>query len=310
MNPQVSVILNCYNSEKYVSQAIESVLNQSYANWELICFDNNSNDNTVNLIKSYNNTRVFIYINEVNENLSIARNKAISKANGDLIAFLDSDDIWLPQKLYEQVQIFKAKPNLGLVYNDAYYFRDEVEIHMQLYKYRKNYVGNCFDKLLVDYFLCISTCMVNKKSLISKQIEFDNILNVCEDLDYFLKISLFFEIGYVNQPLVKYRVHNNSMTYNQTKLFIIEREIIRNNLESDKFIVQSHKKSIEYFKYLNNIANFKYNWKIGNIKASREVLKKIKPIKFKSIVYFFLSYIPFVAIEKLFIKIKPNRIGY
>ena len=310
MNPQVSVILNCYNSEKYISQAIESVLNQSYPNWELICFDNNSNDYTVNLIKIYNDSRVFLYINEINENLSTARNKAISKAKGDLIAFLDSDDIWLPQKLFEQVQVFIDKPYLGLVYTDVYYFRDEVENQMQLYKYRKNYVGNCFDKLLLDYFLCISTCMVNKKLISSEQIEFDDILNVCEDLDYFLKISQLFKIDYVNEPLVKYRLHNNSLTYNESKLFIIEREIIANKLEKENFIIDNYLNTLSQFKYLNKIEEIKYHWKTGQGNQCRLLIKQLRPFKFKIIFFWIFSFISFARIEKVLHYLKPNRIGY
>lgn len=310
MNLLVSIIINCYNSEKYISQAIESVLNQTYSNWELICFDNKSNDNTVNIVNSYNDGRIKLHINELNENLSIARNKAFSKAKGDLVAFLDSDDIWLPQKLFEQVNVFKKNSNLGLVYTDAYYFRDGIKNQMQLYKYRRHYIGFCFEKILIDYFLCISTCMVNKKLFQDKQIEFDDSLTVCEDLDFFIKISLLYEFDYVDIPLVKYRLHDNSLTYSQSKLFIIERDIIASKLENNKIIIENHLKTLSKFKYLNKIEEIKYYWKIGLGKKSRILIKQLKPLNLKLLILWIFSYVSFKNIEKILHILKPKRIGY
>ena len=109
MNELVSIITPCYNSEKFIEECITSVLNQSYRNWEMLIVDDNSSDNSSVLIKSYSKQDDRIKPIFLNDNLgsAMARNKAISVAKGKYIAFLDSDDIWLPKKLEIQIHFMK-----------------------------------------------------------------------------------------------------------------------------------------------------------------------------------------------------------
>ena len=186
-NYLVSIIVNCYNSQKYLKETVKSIVSQTYLNYEVIFFDNQSSDNTVKIIKSFNNSKFKIYSSKSKLVLGEARNKAIKKANGDYIAFLDSDDYWAPNKLELQIKKFQSFPNLGLVYSDAIYFNSKKE--MQLYKYRKAYAGNCTKPILLDYFLCMSSCLVKMDIIKKHKIFFDNQLMVCEDPDFFLQIS-------------------------------------------------------------------------------------------------------------------------
>ena len=98
-SPSVSVIMNCYNGAKYLRAAIESVLTQSYADWELVFWDNQSTDESANIVRSYADPRVKYFYAPVHTLLYEARNCAIQKSNGELLAFLDVDDTWLPAKL-------------------------------------------------------------------------------------------------------------------------------------------------------------------------------------------------------------------
>ncbi|MDR0438341.1 MAG: glycosyltransferase [Bacteroidales bacterium] len=109
MNDLVSIITPCYNDEKYIGQAIESVLSQSYQNWEMFVVDDGSTDRSAELIRSYceKDKRISYYKTDVpSGGATIPRNIAIEKANGRFIAFLDSDDVWLPTKLEQQIELF------------------------------------------------------------------------------------------------------------------------------------------------------------------------------------------------------------
>ena len=115
--PLVSVIMPAYNAEKYISESIDSVLAQSYQNWELLITDDRSSDNTQRIVEDYciNDKRIKLFINKENGGAGVARNNSIKEANGRFIAFLDSDDQWLPEKLNKQIT-FMLKNNYAFTF--------------------------------------------------------------------------------------------------------------------------------------------------------------------------------------------------
>ena len=113
--PLVSVIMNCYNGEKYLKKSIKSILKQSYKNWELIFFDNCSTDKSKYIFKSFKDKRIKYFKSKKKINLGLARKLALSKAKGYYIAFLDVDDLWEKNKLEFQLNLFND-PKVGLVY--------------------------------------------------------------------------------------------------------------------------------------------------------------------------------------------------
>ena len=117
--PLVSIIVNCFNGEFFLRDSLESILNQTYKNWEVIFWDNQSNDNSSKIFKSYKDKRFKYFLSNNHTLLYEARNKAIEKTNGELIGFLDVDDIWLSNKLELQVPLL-SKPNISLVYGNCY----------------------------------------------------------------------------------------------------------------------------------------------------------------------------------------------
>ena len=116
-NGLVSIIMPSYNSEKYIKDSIESVLNQTYPFWELLIVDDCSTDQTVDIIKSFKDERIKLFQNEVNSGAAISRNWALREAKGKWIAFLDSDDLWLPTKLEEQLK-FMVGNNCYFAFTD------------------------------------------------------------------------------------------------------------------------------------------------------------------------------------------------
>ena len=132
--PLVSVIMNCFNGEKYLRGAIDSVISQTYKNWEIIFWDNQSNDNSAQIFKEYKDERLKYYCAPSHiEILYKARNYALKKANGEFIAFLDVDDWWLPEKLEKQIPLFDD-PEVGMVYGNAWLFFEKKKQKKNLQK--------------------------------------------------------------------------------------------------------------------------------------------------------------------------------
>ena len=117
MNNLVSIIMPAYNCEKYIKNSIESVLNQTYENWELIIVDDCSTDNTVGVIKEFNDKRIKLFQNKANSGAAFSRNWALREARGKWIAFLDADDVWVSVKLDEQLH-FMIMNNYSFSYTD------------------------------------------------------------------------------------------------------------------------------------------------------------------------------------------------
>lgn len=117
MHGLVSIIMPAYNAERYIAAAIGSIINQTYINWELIVVDDCSTDNTVNIVENISDERIHLFINKRNSGAAISRNKALREAKGKWIAFLDSDDVWVPQKLEEQLT-FMVENSYDFTYTD------------------------------------------------------------------------------------------------------------------------------------------------------------------------------------------------
>lgn len=117
MDGLVSIIMPSYNTEKYISDSIESVIAQTYRNWELIIVDDCSTDNSLDVIRSFNDKRIIILQNEKNSGAAISRNYALREAKGKWIAFLDSDDTWAPEKLEKQIKFMKDN-NYSFTFTD------------------------------------------------------------------------------------------------------------------------------------------------------------------------------------------------
>ena len=118
--PLVSILMNCYNGEKFLEEAINSVLAQTYKNWELIFWDNQSTDQSAYILKSYNDPRLKYFLAPEHTDLGGGRAEAFQYLTGEFIAILDTDDIWLPQKLEKQVPLFED-PEIGIVISDTFF---------------------------------------------------------------------------------------------------------------------------------------------------------------------------------------------
>ncbi|MCA9401675.1 MAG: glycosyltransferase, partial [Candidatus Omnitrophica bacterium] len=214
---RVSVIMNCYNSDAYLKTAIQSVYDQTFKDWEIVFWDNCSTDNSPRIAKGFDD-KLKYFRGPRTVPLGEARNLAIEQARGDLIAFLDCDDIWLPDKLSRQVRQFEEHPQLGLVYCNAIYFKSEGK-GFQLYKNHRPPEGMIFKELMTNNYIPLPTVMIPKAVLMKLGEWFDARFNMIEDADLFFRIAHDYEVGYIHEPLARYRVHDQSWTFQKRSLF-------------------------------------------------------------------------------------------
>ncbi|MDD3014443.1 MAG: glycosyltransferase family A protein, partial [Candidatus Gastranaerophilales bacterium] len=169
-SPVVSVVMTTYNRDKYICEAIESVLSQTFEDLELIIIDDGSTDDTSEKIKSFNDERIKYYYQD-NAGQNPARNAGIIISNGKYIAMIDSDDIWDKNKLQKQVNILDKYPDTGLVYCGTVFINENNKIIYK--KPLADYKGQILDKLLMTNFLYNGSCPLFRKSCIEKAGLFD-----------------------------------------------------------------------------------------------------------------------------------------
>ena len=213
--PKVSVIIPIYNAEKFISETIESVVAQTYPDWEIIAVDDGSTDKTPEILKEYakklpKKVRV---ITQKNSGVSTARNNAIAVAKGGHVAFLDHDDLWMPEKLEKQVKLLDSDKKLGLVYSDCDMIDHEGRLKKGSLVRGKMFRGNVFNELLCANFIPLLTAVV-KKGVLDEVGAFDPKYKIAEEYDLFLRIAERYPIDFVEQPLAKYRVHGGRASRN------------------------------------------------------------------------------------------------
>jgi glycosyltransferase involved in cell wall biosynthesis len=201
--------MNCYNGETYLKEAIDSIYSQTYQNWEIIFIDNCSTDNSAKITKSYD-SRLKYYKTEKNVPLGHARNFGLTFVNGDYLAFLDTDDIWIDNKLSLQIELLESNKNYAYCYSD-YELIDESSKHISFYKV-KNKDGHIFKDLLLWYDVGMPTITIRKSILDKFDDKFDTSLRFCPDYDLFMRIAMNYEVCSIKEVLCKYRISSNSLT--------------------------------------------------------------------------------------------------
>jgi len=205
--PLVSIIMNCYNSERYLREAIDSIVAQTYVNWEIIFFDNASTDSSAAIAKSYGE-KLRYFCSEQTILLGAARNAALNYAQGEFIAFLDTDDRWMPDKLLCQVQLFREDPQIDFVYSNYYILQaDTGRTVLSLRKSQPE--GDVFRAFLRHYTVNLQTVMVRGSALTNLNELFDPAIELSEEYDLFMRLLYVAKARYLKQPTAIYRVHGN-----------------------------------------------------------------------------------------------------
>lgn len=286
--PLVSVIMNCYNGEHYLAQAIKSVLNQTYRNFEVIFWDNHSKDKSAVIYKSFKDKRLKYYYAAKHTSLFQARNLAIKQSKGELIAFLDTDDYWKANKLALQVSKFKNS-KISLVYSNYYILNQITGLKRIAFK-NEMPEGIVFKQLLKNYFIGMVT-VVFKRNIFKKNKKlFNNKYNIIGDFDLFTRISRNFNFAYIHLPLATYRVHNMSTTNNNYQQYVNELKLwLKNQKFFNKNFLFFIEERILFMEALINILNKRYLISIQKIFKISSFKKKIKLFIFLLIPNFILK---------------------
>ena len=221
----ISIITTSYNYGEYISETIKSIQAQSYSDWELIIVDDSSQDNSVEIIKSFcKDKRIKLICHDKNKGLTQSVKTGLKYAKGEWIAFLESDDLWRENTLEERVRAIKNNPQVGIIFNDVEEFGDDntfLAVKNNLDKNRVkisklNFPKNIFYDLNIENFLLTFSAVMIKKEILD-DCPLDTPIDALLDWWIFIHISFNNEAFYINKRLTKWRQHKNSYLFRRKK---------------------------------------------------------------------------------------------
>lgn len=276
--PLISIIVNCYNGEQFLTQCIKSIQKQTYKNFEVIFWDNKSTDKSSVIYKKIKDKRFKYFLAKKKTNLYKARNLALKKTKGKFIGFLDVDDLWLPHKLDRQVSFFKDN-TIGVVYSKLWVLNEKTQkkkIHVR----SKLASGYIYEKVIKNYNIGLVTTLVRKRTLLKLKKLFDIRFTHIGDFDLFIRLSKICRFKAIQYPTAVYRVHSKMLTIVDKKKAIDEFELWLN--ENKKKINKYNFKQIYASFLLRKFIFFRMNnkyfkcikiiFKSGSLKI---IIKKI-----------------------------------
>ena len=209
---KVSVIIPTHNRADLLEKAVQSILDQTFTDFEILVCDDASTDNTPEVIERFKDERILYTRYETNRGVIEVRNNAVTNSRGEYIAFLDDDDEWFPTKLEKQVALLDGSPDkLGAVYTGS------CSIDMKLGRIMKvscpTYRGNILSDLLKGNFITTSSIVI-KKLCFEKLGLFDPEYKSASDFDMWIRIAEVFDFDYIIEPLVNYRINQISISMN------------------------------------------------------------------------------------------------
>jgi glycosyltransferase involved in cell wall biosynthesis len=247
-----------YNRENYLPYAIDSVLNQTYQNFELHIIDDGSVDGTRSLVASYQDPRISYYYQE-NKGQSSAINVGIQHARGDFISFLDSDNLWKLDKLERQVKLMEDNPDYQIVYGENEIIDENGHVQPTQGTVTRH-SGNIMKKLLVFNFINFNTTLIRAECF-RELGGMNSTVPAGPDYDLFLKFSTRYRYLYVPQIFAQYRVMANQMSSNKDRRFRTNHAIISNFIETYRDLLD--KDSIDYTWCRYYTSRGRYNALVG-----------------------------------------------
>ena len=278
--PNVSIIMPAYNSSRWISDSIQSVFEQNYVQWELLIVDDGSTDNTKNIVKDFLNDKRIKYFYQDNYGPAVARNYGISKASGKYLAFLDSDDLWKPNKLELQLNYLKNNPDCCLIHTNYSTFESNTQNSKPFRQtpWFSNWDEN--ERLLM--FDTIGTLTVLTETQLIKNLGgFNNDLHGTEDWDLWIRVSKEGKISKLNDDTAFYRIHPKGISQSFDKHLIeldkvynqhVFQSKIQNKIKYAANSVYSFRKAKNYFKKKNYLFFLRYicsgicYWFVASIK--------------------------------------------
>ena len=203
-HPRVSVIIPAYNSAAYTVETVESVLAQTYRDFEVIVVDDGSTDTTRETLAAYTGRIQYVY--KDNGGACSARNEGIRRARGEYLACLDCDDLWLPEKLEHSLPVLEQDPGMGFMCTPCYTIGPAGELVGEVrYPFDQR---NAYLNLLMENYVLAPTVVV-RRSCLEQAGFFDESIFIPADWDLWLRLAGCFRVGYIDRPLSKYRLASN-----------------------------------------------------------------------------------------------------
>jgi len=290
-NKLVSIIMNCHNGEEYLKDAIQSVLSQTYNDWELIFWDNKSEDNSAKIFKSYDDKRFRYFYSNKFTSLYEARNFAIEKSEGEFIAFLDTDDMWREDKLELQIPCFENK-EVGLVFSNLWIIKKNMK-KKKLYSKQQLPSGNIYNELIDNYNIGLLTSVLRKNYFNKLEKKFDNRYSIIGDFDLFLRLAKICQFKSIQKPIAFYRLHGKNLTTTIKEKEVEETDIWLN--ENKLQLTEAQFQKIIKNNYFKKFVNYKLD---GKYKDCINLIlgKKVNFFNFKILI---LLFTPSIVLKKL-----------
>jgi glycosyltransferase involved in cell wall biosynthesis len=285
--PLISVVMNCYNGERYLKESLDSIKNQKFKNWELIFWDNRSTDNSKRIFSSLKDKRFKYYYANQFTNLYAARNLAIKKTRGKIITFIDVDDIWLPHKLEKQVEYFLKNKSAEIVYSNYFIQKKILGFNLKKIKFKSPLPHGYITKdLLINYCIGWLTVAIKKNIINKKKKFFNEKINMVADYDLMINLSLRYKIHCIQSPMAIYRQHPNQLTrlnfISQADHFLKWSKTFKlKKLISDYKHLKNLNYKIEFFKEIKLINKGKYSF----IRIYKKLLNGKIKLVLKIIIY-------------------------
>lgn len=280
--PNVSVIMPCYNHSKYIRKSIDGVLRQSYADIELIVVDDDSKDESVDIVETYKkeDNRIKTVYHDGNMGVSKSRNDAISISRGKYIAFCDADDIWEKDKLEIQCKCLEDNPEFDVVFSDSIVINEDgISIGKKFSDtHRYDYRKDVFIQLCLTNFINTQT-VVLRRSCLDGNIMFNEGMKYLEDWLYWIELAREHKFMYIDIPLAKYRIHSGSTRHDKKNYYACRIIVYKMLLDRYHKIPRDIQSRLHYLIGVNYL-------ELENKKLAREhFYKSIKeyPLNIKSI---------------------------
>jgi glycosyltransferase involved in cell wall biosynthesis len=275
---KVSILMNGYNAQKYLKEAIDSIYAQTFEDWEIVFIDNCSTDNTKQIVDGYDN-KIRYYKTKENIQLGAARNFGLQYCKGEYIAFLDTDDIWLETKLEKQIKIMEENKESHLCYGGVIYIdknSDEIGRFLPV-----SDSENVFAQQLKRYEINMQSVVLRNND----NIKFNEKLKHSPDFDLFMKIISKYEVSIIKEYIVKYRKLENSLTSKNIAVWWSEMKYTLDNIFQDLSLKEKYRKEYEYAyaKVAYNKARY-----LISIDKKDEASHELAKYKFVDIKYFIL----------------------
>lgn len=288
---KVSVIIPTYNRADFIGETIESVLKQTYKYFEIIVVDDGSSDNTRSIVEDYitKNPDKIKYFYQDNQGVSAARNAGITRSSGELLYFLDSDDLLIPGCFLLQTKAFDGNPNAGLIYGKTSLVDRNGETIRKIFFNRKHRSGNIFEDLLFGSFIHTCASMFRRECL-NRVGYFDETIHGSEDWDIYLRICKSYDVLFIDQVIAEYRYHDANTVNNTEKM-----------LNFTLKVIDKHKTWFDDKKHRSYFYN-EYGWEFiqkGDTQNGEELILKslkLRPeqlLEPKTYERWIFSYVPF-----------------